>query len=75
MNPCIIIHNAALERYEAYNEDGRRICCESAPTGMIVALTGHLAFLGYDSVPLNSRLGRTIFDKLPLSVQMATRRG
>lgn len=72
MNPCIIIHNRALERYEAYNEDGR-LCCVSQEGWVVMA--NRVRCFQYEQVPLNSRLGRTLYDKLPLSVQMATRHG
>ena len=66
-SPAIILHNRALERYEAYNEDGRMITARTLPFGSFVWT---LRCYGYTHVPLNSRLGRTIWDKLPLTTQM-----
>lgn len=65
MNPYIIIYNRAHERHEAYSINARLICQGSYRE---VDLARDLA--DYQQVYLNSRLGRSIFDKLPLHVQI-----
>lgn len=55
--PCLIIRQGAV--YSAYNEDGRRIA-----GGGFNSLSEILWLDGYEIVSHNSRIGRTIIDKL-----------
>jgi len=62
MKPCIIIWNELYERYEAFNEDGRLILIrdERFRDDAIDAVKQQ----GYYICGLNSRIGRTILDKV-----------
>lgn len=59
--PCIILHSRLYDCYEAFNEDGRLIgrrgCWEYIYNLAVTCL-------GYNQVPLNSRCGRMILDKV-----------
>lgn len=61
MNPCVIIFNKQHNRLEAFNEDGRCFGVAGNNHSMFEQL---LQDTGYYFVPLNSRLGRTIIDKV-----------
>lgn len=58
MKPCIILWSKLHQRYEAYNEDGVKL-----HHGSLLFLE-NAAPLGFEVVPLNSRLGHTILDKI-----------
>lgn len=58
--PCIITHSVLFDCFEAYNEDGRLVCRR----GTWSNTEREAIHLGYEPVPLNSRCGRTILDKV-----------
>lgn len=61
MKPCIIKWNSAHQRHEAFNEDGREVAYSHISYRM---LEFDMQEREYEVVPLNSRLGRTIQDKI-----------
>lgn len=60
--PCLILYSSLYDRYEAYNEDGRRICHHANYDDCQIKAS----LYGYHptDVPHNSRLGKTILDKI-----------
>lgn len=61
MKPIIIIYNTAFDCYEAFNEDGRL----TYRRGTYHFLSDYISNnTSYYEVSLNSRIGRTILDKL-----------
>lgn len=66
MKPCIILWSELHQRYEAWNEDGMKITWHPEITMKgCYSLAGFLCYqIGYEVVPLNSRLARTILDKI-----------
>jgi hypothetical protein len=59
--PCIILHSVLFECYEAFNEDGRLIGRRGSWEHLYNLV---VTCFGYDNVPLNSRCGRMIRDKV-----------
>lgn len=64
MNPALIVDT--ILGFCAYNEDSRQIAKESSWHWCNETIKA----FGYCGVSSNSRLGKTIFDKLPLDVQL-----
>jgi hypothetical protein len=60
--PCIILRSrrGIDDVFAAFNEDGRRVHRSS----LYVALVAECHLQDYEVAPLNSRIGRTICDKL-----------
>lgn len=63
MKPCIIItrQGFATLAYRAFDEDGDQVSMTTYNYNQLVVTLRHK---GYSPVPLNSRLGRTIQDKV-----------
>ncbi len=60
MKPCIILFDGRYKVYEAFSEIGRLIARRTNYADLLSTLSHY----GFASVPLNSRCGRTIHDKL-----------
>jgi hypothetical protein len=58
--PCIIRESVSKTGYFAYDEHARFICSWATYDSCV----RYAASQGYETVPLNSRFGRTILDKL-----------
>lgn len=58
---CIIVYSKSHHRYEAFDENGSQIGYSPMTYHMLsLAAEAH----GFEPIPLNSRLGRTILDKI-----------
>lgn len=60
MKPCVIIRNALWEAYEAYDEHGL-IFARRTSLGELQKI---VKYKDFQEVPINSRCGRTILDKV-----------
>ena len=69
LKPCLIIR-IGPDGFSAYNEDGRVIAAHYG-WAVINEITRDR---GFEPVSLNSRAGRTIWDKLSLATQMNAER-
>ena len=59
MKPCLIVRKPD-QSFSAWNEDGRWLATACSYSALVDVLTK----AGYEQVLLNSRLGRTIMDKI-----------
>ena len=65
MKPCIILWSKLHKRYEAWNEDRAKVARfdyidQTGYKAVHMSLVNH----DYEIIPLNSRLARTILDKI-----------
>lgn len=59
--PCVIVYSKTHLRYEAFNEDGRLLAYHYMTYHLLSLM---VESMDYEPIPLNSRLGRTILDKI-----------
>lgn len=62
---CLIINNGRYSNRLAYSSEGRLITT-SQKNEMFSSFVEHLGRLGYETLPWNSRLARTILDKVQM---------
>lgn len=62
MKPCIVRYSRLHQRFEAFDEFGRMICHSIVRDVLFDILQSYS--VPFEQVSLNSRLGRTILDKV-----------